>query len=156
MAEWHERVAALKAANPQMTSKQMAAAVGKSAAAVRAALKRLRDREDDGDVTGVTVRVTPERNVTPTRVLDADEIDMTSLLRVARDTAIEIMNDRDAPVQVRAGTAVQVLNGIHGKALADAVARAQMPTDEEGQQLALPEHVEEIIVAMRRRTIEQT
>lgn len=154
MADWYARAVELKSANPEMTAAQIGAALGKSASSVRSAIKRMRDQEGVAtDETDATENVATVRNVTPGHAgrprlqIDVERIDMTSLIKAARDTAIESMTNENVPWNIRAGTAVQIINGPHGKALAEQAAM-DAPKDERE---ALPEHVEEIIVALRRR-----
>ncbi len=159
MAGWYARAAEIKAANPGMTAAQIGSALGKSSGAVRAALKRMRDTEeeekDQEHVTGVTKNVTNERNVTPVKkgrppkVVEAEHIDMVPLVKAARDTAIEAMKNPAVPWNIRAGTAVQIINGPHGQKLAQDLHEDE---SKEGTTITLPPEVKEAIVAIRQKS----
>jgi len=156
MADWYARAAEIKAANPEMTAAQIGSALGKSAAAVRMALKRNREtKEEENAVTPVTKNVTDERNVTPgrrgrpPRVVEAEHIDMVPLVKAARDTAIEAMQNPAVPWNIRAGTAVQIINGPHGQRLAQEIDKDGQG---EGTTITLPPEVKEAIVAIRQKT----
>lgn len=166
MQDWYERAAEVKATNPEMTAAQIGALLGKSASSVRSALKRFRESDQavaQAVATDATENVATERNaaternVTPSRPgrpprkIDVETIDMAPLIRAARDTAIEAMTNPAVPWNVRAGTAVQIINGPHGKALAEHAAEAAPKDDAD----TLPEHVEELVVSLRRRVSDE-